>query len=261
MIPKVIHYCWFGGGPLNELSEKCMASWKKLCPDYEIVRWDESNYDVTKTKYMRQAYEAKKWAFVSDCARLDIIYKHGGIYLDTDIELLQPLDRLLDRKGFLGIEGTKMINTGLGMGGEAGVELFRVLRDEYDTMDFQLPDGKLRMEPCTYIQTEVLKRRGYIPKDQAQQIDGVDILPSSVLVSGAWQYKAARTSKSAVAFHHGARTWLDEKDREMAQKDRAFRMRFGKMGGYLLSNGLRVWRYWRKHGVRATIKKWREWTK
>lgn len=262
MIPKVIHYCWFGGGPLNQLSETCMASWKKFCPDYKVVRWDESNYDVTKNNYMRQAYEAKKWAFVSDYARLDVIYEHGGIYLDTDIELLQPLDRLLDRKGFLGIESTtNMVNTGIGMGGEAGVELFRILRDEYDTMDFRAPDGKLKMAPCTYIQTETLKRLGYIPNDQEQQIDGVDIFSSSVLASGAWNYKDAHASKCAVAFHHGTRTWLDEEDREMAQKDRVFRMRFGKMGGELLSNGLRVWRYWRKHGIRATIEKWRAWTR
>ena len=103
MIPKKIHYCWFGGNPLPELAIRCIESWKKYCPDYEIIRWDESNYDVTKNKYMYQAYENKRWGFVPDYARLDIIYNYGGIYLDTDVELLNSLDDLLDQKCFLGI--------------------------------------------------------------------------------------------------------------------------------------------------------------
>ena len=94
MIPKVIHYCWFGGNEMSELEKKCIESWKTQCPDYEIIRWDETNYDVTKNLYMQQAYAAKKWAFVSDYARLDILYQHGGIYLDTDVELLQSLNTL-----------------------------------------------------------------------------------------------------------------------------------------------------------------------
>ena len=92
MIPKVIHYCWFGGNEMSALEKKCIESWKTQCPDYEIIRWDETNYDVTKNLYMQQAYAAKKWAFVSDYARLDILYQHGGFYLDTDVELLQSLD-------------------------------------------------------------------------------------------------------------------------------------------------------------------------
>ena len=97
MIPKVIHYCWFGGKPLPKTARKCLSSWKKMCPDYEIKRWDESNFDVNQNRFISTAYEAGAWAFVSDWARLKIIYDNGGIYLDTDIELLKTLDGLLDR--------------------------------------------------------------------------------------------------------------------------------------------------------------------
>lgn len=89
MIPKIIHYCWFGGAEIPEHDKKCIESWKKYCPDYQIIRWDESNYDYKKNPYMKEAYEAKKWGFVPDFARLDIVYEHGGIYLDTDVEIIR----------------------------------------------------------------------------------------------------------------------------------------------------------------------------
>ena len=95
MIPKKIHYCWFGGAPKSKLAKKCIKSWKRKCPDYEIIEWNESNYDVTKIPFMKEAYDAKKWGFVPDYARLDIIYNNGGIYLDTDVEIVKSLDDLL----------------------------------------------------------------------------------------------------------------------------------------------------------------------
>ena len=115
MIEKKIHYCWFGGNPLPELALKCIESWKKCCPDYEIIEWNGSNFDVTQNQYCREAYEAKKWAFVSDYARLKIIYDHGGIYLDTDVELLKPLTPFIqDGYGFIGFQNEEQVNTGLG---------------------------------------------------------------------------------------------------------------------------------------------------
>ena len=104
MIPKKIHYCWVGGNSKPPLVKKCIQSWKKYCPDYEIIEWNESNYDISKNIYMKQAYEAKKWAFVTDYMRLDIIYEHGGIYLDTDVELIKNIDDLLSNEAFAGIE-------------------------------------------------------------------------------------------------------------------------------------------------------------
>ena len=104
MIPKIIHYCWFGGNPLPDLAVKCIDSWKKYCPDYEIKRWDESNFNLNCCDYVKEAYRAKKWAFVSDYARFKVLYDEGGLYFDTDVELIKPIDDILARGPFMGVE-------------------------------------------------------------------------------------------------------------------------------------------------------------
>ena len=136
MIPKIIHYCWFGGESLPESAIKCINSWKKFCPDYEIIRWDESNYDVTKNVYMKEAYEAKKWGFVPDYARLDIVYNYGGIYMDTDVELLKPLDDLLGCNAYMGVEKPGIVALGLGFGAEKGNSVIGDLLEEYNDKRF-----------------------------------------------------------------------------------------------------------------------------
>ena len=123
-IPKKIHYCWFGRNPLPESAKKCIESWKKYCPAYEIIEWNEDNFDLTENRYAREAYEQKKWAFVSDYARLKIVYEQGGIYMDVDVELIKPLDELTELDGYMGfekeIDGQMWIATGLGFGARAG---------------------------------------------------------------------------------------------------------------------------------------------
>ena len=126
MIPKLIHYCWFGHNPLPKDAKRCIRSWKKYCPDYVIKEWNEDNFDISQCpQYVRQAYEAKKWAFVSDYVRLKLVHDHGGVYMDTDVELLKPLDRLLSHKAYFGFEDDGLqINTGLGFGAERGESVF-----------------------------------------------------------------------------------------------------------------------------------------
>ena len=138
MIPKKIHYCWFGGNPKPEIIEKCIASWHAFCPDWEIVEWNESNYDVSAYPYMQEAYEAKKWAFVSDVARLDIVVKHGGIYLDTDVELLSmnPFDSYLHYENILVFENERGIATGLTFGAQKNSVLCRKLLEPYNGLSF-----------------------------------------------------------------------------------------------------------------------------
>src|SRR5215510_15199585 len=114
MIPKIIHYCWFGGNPLSELALKCIASWKKYFPNYEIKEWNESNYDVHKIPYTSEAYNAKKYAFVSDYARFDILYQYGGIYFDVDVEVIKQFGDILNDTGFMGMETLSGCNAGLG---------------------------------------------------------------------------------------------------------------------------------------------------
>ena len=116
MIPKKIHYCWFGNNPLPESVQRCIESWKKYCPGYEIIEWNEGNYNINKIPFIEKAYKEKKYAFVSDYARLDIIYNEGGIYLDTDVELIKNIDPLLEHSCFLALESCGAVATGLGFG-------------------------------------------------------------------------------------------------------------------------------------------------
>lgn len=147
-IPKIIHYCWFGGAELPKKALKCIESWKKFCPDFEIRRWDESNYDVHKNKYMSQAYDSKKWAFVSDFARLDIIATYGGIYFDVDVEVVKPIYDLLAHKCFLPRQTLGNIATGLGFGAEKGNPAVLKMLAEYESISFYLSDGSYDLTPC-----------------------------------------------------------------------------------------------------------------
>ena len=127
MIPKVIHYCWFGGNHKSELINKCIESWKKYCPGYEIIEWNESNFDINICEYTKQAYDAKKYAFVSDVARLYIIYNYGGIYLDTDIELIRDFGDLLNYDAWFNWETERFIATSLGFCAQKGNEIVKFL--------------------------------------------------------------------------------------------------------------------------------------
>lgn len=142
-IPKIIHYCWFGGGAISPENRKCMESWKKYCPDYKIMAWNEQNFDISQNRYAQQAYEAKKYAFVSDYVRLAVLYEYGGIYLDTDVELVRPLDELLELPGFMGFQTNNEIATGLGFGARKGNSVVQALLRDYDALDF-LKGGRQR---------------------------------------------------------------------------------------------------------------------
>lgn len=142
MIPKKIHYIWLGGNKKSKLIEKCIASWKKYCPDYEIIEWNENNFDIGSNKYLKEAYEAKKWAFASDYIRLYVLYTEGGIYMDTDVEVLKPLDRFLECKAFSGFERKDAIPTGI-MACEKGNEIFKELLSYYTDKSFYNEDGSM----------------------------------------------------------------------------------------------------------------------
>ena len=152
-IPKVIHYCWFGRGKLTPLMEQCVASWTKYCPDWEIVRWDEDNFDVNFCPYAAKAYRAKRYGFLSDAARLKIIYENGGVYLDTDVELRCPLDELLENDAWFGYGSSTEINTGSGFGAVKGHPFVKELLDHYT----ELTDQD-KFEVCTVFDTKVFKR-------------------------------------------------------------------------------------------------------
>ena len=147
-IPKVIHYCWFGKGKMPAIAKKCIDSWKKYCPDYEIVCHNEENFDISQNKYAQQAYDAGKWAFVSDYVRLKVLYDEGGIYLDTDVEIIRPIDNLIKEHGYMGFDDNGVISTGLGFACEKGNKLVGSLLADYDDISFIRSDGTYDITPC-----------------------------------------------------------------------------------------------------------------
>lgn len=204
IIPKIIHYCWFGGGKMPEEFESYINSWRKYCPDYEIIEWNEKNYDVYKNEYIRQAYEDKKWAYVSDYARLDVVYQYGGIYLDTDVELVKSLDELLGEVAFCGIENMKNVNFGLGFGSIKGNSVIRDIMELYEKI--QWDGGKV---PCTYYQTEVLKKYGFVENNGFQRLKYITVLPAECLCAKSILTRKIRITPRTYAIHHFAATWYD----------------------------------------------------
>lgn len=218
MIPKVIHYCWFGNGEKSELVLKCIESWKKYCPDYEIKEWNESNYDVTKNRYMREAYEEKRWGFVPDYARIDIIYQNGGIYLDTDVEVVKRFDSVLDNESFFGFERAGeayQINLGSGFGSVEGNEFLKQIRDYYENLSFRNIDGSLNLTPSPIINSQTFVESGYVLNNKLQTKAGNTVYPYDYFAPLSWTNLKGETTKNTISIHHYNTSWLsdDEKKR------------------------------------------------
>lgn len=214
LIPKKIHYCWFGGNPLPDRYKKWMESWSKYCPDYEIIEWNEGNYDITKNRYMLQAYEQKKWGFVPDYARLDIIYNYGGIYLDTDVELIQNIDDLLYQEAFAGFESENYVCFGLGFGAIKGHPLIKELRDDYESREFINLDGSLNLVASPALQTEVLRKKGLICNGKYQKIANMMIYPEKMFSGKSIYTRRIRVKSYTRSIHHFDGSWLSEKNRK-----------------------------------------------
>lgn len=215
-IPKQISYCWFGHNPLPKKVEKCIESWKKYCPDYEIIRWDESNYDVTKNQYIREAYEAKKWAFVSDYARLDIIYQNGGFYLDTDVELIKSLDKLVNETCVLSIDSEKnMVNTGLGFGAIPRSHIVDELRSAYDNISFVKKDGTLNLKSCLFYTTEYLETLGYKLIPETQRIGEILILAPEYFCPMSFTDGTLNITEDTIGIHWYEMSWFTKEDKHL----------------------------------------------
>lgn len=173
MIPKKIHYCWFGRGELTNKAKKCINSWKKYCPDYEIIEWNEDNFDINQNEYTKMCYSEKKFAFLSDYARLMVVYQNGGIYFDVDVEVIRNFDDLLDNKAFFGFETNEYVASGLGFGAEKENPVIKTMIDEYE----QLLDGKHGTIGCPVLNTQALKKRGLVLNGKMQHLDYATVYP------------------------------------------------------------------------------------
>lgn len=213
-IPKIIHYCWFGRNPKPGIAEKCIKSWRKRCPDYEIIEWNEDNFDISSAPlYVQQAYAAGKWAFVTDYVRLKVVWENGGIYLDTDVELKKKLDFLLDHKAYFGFEDQRKINTGHGFGAEKGTPILREMMEVYEQKSFLLPDGSCDSTPCPERDTQVFLRHGLRMDDSMQLLEGdILILPSIYLCPIVWLTKVRRHSVKTVSIHWFHASWHTEEE-------------------------------------------------
>lgn len=204
VIPKKIHYCWFGGKEMPVEYKNYMKSWEKYCPDYEIIRWDESNYDVYKNKYIKEAYEQKKWAFVSDYARVDILYREGGIYFDTDVEVIASFDKFLVWDLFCGFEKGNYIAWGLGVGSVKAHPILKSVLDIYESMSFIQEDGSLNMKTCPVIQSEVMEKYGFERNGEFQLKDNVAVYPMEFFAPIDYEGGVGRITEYTHSIHHYA---------------------------------------------------------
>ena len=215
MIPKIIHYCWFGRGPKNELAIKCIESWKKICPDYEIKEWNEDNFDVNIIPYTAEAYQAKKYAFVSDYARFWILYHHGGLYFDTDVEVIKPMDDIIARGPFMGIEvgatsesQAPLVAPGLGLGVNPGRGLFKMMLERFEQLSFYMEDGKIQTYTMIPIVSELLKNEGLKHINDIQQVAGIWIYPADYFNPLEAETGILKVTENTRSIHWYMASWL-----------------------------------------------------
>lgn len=217
MIPKVIHYCWFGGNPLPELAIKCIASWKKNYPNYEIKEWNESNFNLDCCTYVREAYLAKKWAFVSDYARFWILYHNGGLYFDTDVELIKPFGDIIEKGAFMGCETVDKyslglgVNPGLGLGAPPGLSLYKEILEDYDKSHFVNKDGTNNYGTVVDRTTNILIRHGFTETVTIQNIAGVNIYPPEYFCPLDYGTGKLNMTANTKSIHWYDASWLDKR--------------------------------------------------
>lgn len=213
MIPKKIHYCWFGRNPLPESAQKCIASWRKFLPGYEIIEWNEDNFDVNSIPYTAQAYADKKYAFVSDYARFKILYEQGGLYFDTDVEVIRPMDDIIATGPFMGFEKNLQtqkdnkapgVNPGLGLGASPKMPIYAEILDFYGKKDFNIADGTVVSHT-----TAILKRRGLVDENCKQEVAGLTIYPTDVFCPMDSTSGLTEITDSTVSIHHYSCSWID----------------------------------------------------
>lgn len=212
MIPKKIHYCWFGRGQMPELAKRCIESWKKYCPDYEVKEWNEDNFDLDMYPYVREAYDNRKFAFVTDVVRLYALLKEGGIYMDTDVEVLKPLDSLCEYEAVSGFEAEARIPTGL-MACRDSHPLFQEMLNDYDGLHFVRKDGSFDMTTNVTRITNVCIRHGFVPNGKLQTVAGFTLLPQDYLCPKDFGTKKIHLTKNTLCIHHFDGSWMKKSDK------------------------------------------------
>lgn len=223
MIPKTIHYCWFGRGEKPKLAHKCINSWKKYCPDYEIIEWNEDNFDINMNSYTRYCYENQKWAFLSDYARLWIVYEYGGIYFDTDVEVVKSLDNLLQNQAFAGFENETNIASGLGFGAEPHNDAIGLMLKEYDPY----LDGLHGTEGCPILNTKALEKVGLRKDGSYQNLSSVTVYPKEYFNPYDDPTGKLDITDNTYSIHWYAKSWMNKSQILRSNLTRPFHRIFG----------------------------------
>ncbi|SFO24701.1 Glycosyltransferase sugar-binding region containing DXD motif-containing protein [Pseudobutyrivibrio sp. UC1225] len=226
LIPKKIHYFWFGGAEKSASVLRCIDSWKKSCPDFEIIEWNENNYDIHKHPFMEKAFNDKKWAFVSDYARLDVLVQYGGIYLDTDVEVLKDLSPLCESEAFIGFERDDLIGDGQGFGGVVNYPIFKEMLSEYDGLEEYIESPKLR--------TKVLLNHGLRLDGSRQKLDGMEIYPVEYFCPKSWSTGKIKITANTFSIHHFDESWKGKGSRKYTVLMRVLNRVFGEKKGQKL---------------------------
>ena len=243
-MPKVIHYCWFGENPLPDMAIKCIESWKKFFPDYEIKEWNESNFDLACCDYVKEAYQSKKWAFVSDYARFWILYNYGGLYFDTDVEIIKDMTPIIENGAFMGCETVDKCAPGLGLGVNPGLHFIKTNGEtDYTTVVDRV--------------TDILIRHGFVEKTEIQTVCGITIYPPEYFCPLNYSTGVLNITDNTVSIHHYTESWHSWADRMIIKIERKFINRFGnekgKRYGRMFNLPFRVIAKFEKLGLKGTF--------
>ncbi|WP_148630492.1 glycosyltransferase family 32 protein [Bacillus sp. E214] len=213
-IPKIIHYCWFGKNPLPDLALKCIESWKRHLPDYEIMEWNEDNFDINSNQYVKQAYESGKWAFVTDYVRLYALYNYGGIYMDTDVEVLRPLDSFLNHNAFSGFESNTTIPTGI-IGSTKYNEWIKILLDDYNSRSFIKRDSSFDLTTNVETITKITKSKYNLQENNMYQVlsDDIHLYPSEWFCPFNITTGKLEITPNTHTIHHFSGSWLSKRQK------------------------------------------------
>lgn len=227
MIPRKVHYCWFGQSKKNKKALKCINSWKKYCPDFEVIEWNETNFDINYNAYTKFCYDNKQWAFLSDYVRLVVVAEQGGLYFDTDVEVIRTPEELLKYQAFFSFENSDCINTGQGFGSEANHPIILAMKTRYEELEAD-ELGEYPLIRCPELNTEALKPFGLILNGKRQNVAGAEILPVDYMNPYDDATGRLKKTENTLSIHWYSKSWLDHRTVLRSKITKPFHRIFGK---------------------------------